>query len=339
MRTYLEAFLDKKMLQNYKYISNDIVYGKAGLSIYYAIMGRMNKDKKKMYKKCINDVLTKISDKTPISLEKGLLGVCLSIDYILSKFKKGNSDYVLSDLDSKIYREISLGIANSYMNFTQFVEMLFYVSTHLKLGVKNKTKRVVFEKASIELVENIYSCLPIDFFNEPIPFNINHPPLLFLDSLIRLHSLSIYKERIVHILNELGYNVLSSIPSLHANRLALFYIVKKACICLPELPNQWHECASILSQNISLDKILNEEIRNRQIFFLDGLSGVYLLMLSCNKLFGYNYYKVDKNLFYRRIMDSDTTKSLKKEILLNGFGLNGYWGIHLLYEYMKKLEG
>ncbi len=337
MITELESFLDNVIVQKYKYIPNDIMNGKAGLAIYYASIGTY-KDKNKLYNRCVNDVLTGIPDDTPISFENGLLGICISIECILSNYKNGNADYVLSDLDSKIYKEFSLGIAKNGETLDQFIEVVFYISIRLKYSMKNRRQRSLFMKISMYWIENIYSRLSLGFFKEPIPFKINQPFLLFVDSLIRFYNLSIYKNRIVHILNEMAYNALPNIPCLHANRLALLYVVKKACVSIPELSEQWHESASILSQNISIDKILNNEIQNRQIYFLDGLSGVYLLMIGCNRLFGYNYFNVNKDLYFRRVMDSDTTKKLKKEFSLASIGLNGYWGIYLLYKYMNKNE-
>ena len=269
-----------------------------------------------------------------MTLENGLFGICLSIDIILKYYKKGNPDYVLEDIDSLIYRKFYISQSNEYQSSENYIDALFYLSYHLKLSLYGKERRQLFIRESMVWVDYVYSNLPSDFFEELLPFNIIHKPLLFLDSLVCLYSQGIHCDRICHILNEIIYSL--NLPMQHANRLALLYIVKKTCITVEGLSDYWFEFADILSNNISMERIFNNEIKNRQIFFINGVSGIYLLMLGCNRLFEYNMFNIDTDYYFRRIMDSDVTKKLKKGIPHDAYSLNGYWGINLFYEYLKN---
>ncbi len=330
----INTILNKKIISQSKELSDGLFYGKAGLAIYYAIMSNRDKSVKKLYNDFINDILTNVSENTPMTLLNGLFGICISIDIILKYYKKGNPDYVLQDIDSMIFRKFNTDQTKDYKNIDNYIDALFYLSYHLKLGLHGKERRQLFIQESMVWTDYVYSNLSPYFFEEPLPFYILHKPLLFLDSLTCLYSQGIHCDRICHILNEITYSLY--LPTQHANRLALLYIVKKTCITVSGLSDFWFEFADILSNNISMDRIFNNEIKNRQIFFINGVSGIYLLMLGCNQLFEYDMFNIDTDYYFRRIMDSDVTKKLKKEIPPGAYSLNGYWGINLFYEYLKN---
>jgi hypothetical protein len=334
MKKLLDVFLEKSIMDKNKDLSNDLFYGKAGIAIYYAIKSNQDKSVQKFYNKFVNDILANVNENTPMTLEKGLLGVCLSIDIILKYYKKGNPDYVLENLDSMIYSKFCINQYKEHQSLDNYIDALFYLSYHLKLSLYGKERRQLFIRESMVWIDYVYSYLPSNFFEEPLPFSIIHKPLLFLDSLECLYTQGIHCDRICHILNEIAYSL--NLPTRHANRLALLYVVKKICITVEGLSVYWFEFADILTNHISMERIFNKEIKNRQIFFGDGLSGIYLLILGCNRLLGYKKFNIDINYYFRRVMDSDVTKKLKKEIPYEAYSLNGYWGINLFYEYLRN---
>lgn len=330
----LDIFLEKILKDKAKGLSNGLTYGKAGLAIYYAIKSNQDKSAQRLYNKYINDILAHVSESSPMTLENGLLGMCLSIDMILKYYKKGNPDYVLGDIDSLIYRKFCINQSREHQSTDNYIDAMYYLSCHLRLSLHGKERRQLFIRESMVWIDHVYSCLPPNFFEEPLPFNLFHKPLLFLDSLASFYTQGIHCDRICHILNEMAYSL--HLPTQHANRLALLYVVKKICTTVKGLSDYWFEFADVLANNISVERIFKKEIKNRQIFFVDGLSGIYMLMLGCNRLYGYELFRIDIGYYFRRIMDSDVTRKLKKEIPYEAYGLNGYWGIYLFYEHLQN---
>ena len=95
----------------------------------------------------------------------------------------------------------------------------------------------------------------------------------------------------------------------------------------------WDEQIEILSRYIDLQKIINEELENRDMFIVDGISGIYLLLSNLEKMnckFDY-----DKKLFMQKIKNSSVwdEKNLEAERL----GLiNGLCGLLWVYYLLEK---
>lgn len=205
MKKTVDIFLEKVLKDKAKELSNDLPYGKAGLAIYYAIKSDHDKSAQRLYNKYINDILAHVSESCPMTLENGLLGICLSIDLILKYYKKGNSDYVLGDIDSLIYRKFCIDHSSQYQSVDNYIDALYYLSCHLRLSLHGKERRLLFIRESMVWIDHVYSSLPSNFFEEPLPVNLINKPLLFLDSLACFYSQGIYCDRICHILNEVAY--------------------------------------------------------------------------------------------------------------------------------------
>ena len=100
--------------KQYDNLEVGLVYGKAGLAIYYANLSNEDPAYKAIYDRLIEDVLSKVSDKTPIEFPRGLLGISFALDIILHFFKPGNPDSVLNDLDAVIYKSLDKHAAIEY---------------------------------------------------------------------------------------------------------------------------------------------------------------------------------------------------------------------------------
>lgn len=333
----LESFLSKIAIKNEKEIpGNGLMYGKTSFAIYYGLASQKDKSFRKIYKHFLEEASDGITTDDELNLEMGLLGVCIGIDFILQKIEKDNVDEVLEDLDKHIYTSLcsSRSLDLSY-DVSTYSQILLYLTLRLDHSFKDKDKRNLFINEAILCINRITSTeLPIQFMEGPINFTLNNNILAFIEGLVRLYEIGIYRARIIHIFEEMTSKFV--FPKLHANRLAMLCAIKHACNVIPEIPVFWKEMENTLYLSISIEKIFKEEMLSRSIFFMDGLSGVYLLMYIYNKLSNKDIFFIDKEYYYQRIINSDVTKRLKKEMPLEAYGLNGYWGINLFYKFMQK---
>lgn len=333
----LDSFLLKIALKNEKEIpGNGLIYGKMGYAIYYGMASQKDNSFCKIYKHFLDDVLNKTTIEEKLDVTTGLLGVCIGIDFILQKIEKGNVDDILEDIDKHIYTMIcSTNHQYEYHNYEIYAQVLFYLALRLNHSMANKEKRVLFINEAISCINRISGIeIPIQFMEGPIYFTLNNPIIFFIEGLVRLYEMGIYRARIIHIFSEMATKFV--FPKLHANRLAMLCVIKHACNVITEIPDFWREIHQVLYNSISVEKIFQKELLNRNIFFMDGVSGVYLLMHVYNKLAKQDLFYIDREYYYHRIMNSDITKKLKSEIPLEAYGLNGYWGINLFYKSMLK---
>ena len=135
-----ESELLALLKKQYDELEDGLVYGKAGLTIYYACLSEKDPTYKTIYNKLINDMLSKVSDRTPIEFPRGLLGIAFALDVIMHYFKPGNPDNVLDDLDAVIYKSLFKESNKQPIDMNLAVEALFYFSLHLKLGIRSKVK-------------------------------------------------------------------------------------------------------------------------------------------------------------------------------------------------------
>ena len=273
----LDSFLSKIAIKNEKEIpGNGLMHGKTGFAIYYGLASQKDKSFGKIYKHFLEEVSNNMTTNDILEIETGMLGVCIGIDFILQKIVKGDVDEVLEDLDKHIYTSLC---SSKYINqeFNTYSQILLYLTLRLDHSFKDKDKRNLFINEAILCINRITSTeLPIQFMEGPINFTLNNNILAFIEGLVRLYEMGIYRARIIHIFEEMTSKFV--FPKLHANRLAMLCAIKHACNVIPEIPVFWKEMEHALYLSISIEKIFKEEMLSRSIFFMDGISGVYLLM-------------------------------------------------------------
>ena len=110
MKTINDPELLQILEKEYPHLENGLLYGKAGLAIYYAELSNRDHKFDKIYNRLIQDILSSVSKNTPIELNRGLIGICLAIDLILHFYNKGNPENVLEDVIPEIYKSYDLSI-------------------------------------------------------------------------------------------------------------------------------------------------------------------------------------------------------------------------------------
>ena len=319
--------------KQYKSIENGLLYGKAGLSLYYARLSSMDKTYKSTYNRLINDILKDVCSNTPIEFSRGLLGIGIAIDIILKFYKTGSSDYVLEEIDAYIYKTLDVNNQKSMVDIDLALEGLFYISLHLRYGIKNKTKREIFIKKAKSLLEYVYSVKQYDIFKEPIPAQLFTKEFFFLYSLFLLHEQGIYVERINHMCNELIYKLISSTPVLQFNKLKRVFLVSKILTTVNNLADLWIEHRDAVISQISIQQLTYEDFKDKQLHLTDGLTGMCILMEKINECFEHPKFDVPWDYYYTKVQNSSINEELSKECMpIYNLGINGFWGINYCLE-------
>ncbi len=317
----------------YKNIENGLLFGKAGLALFYARKSVLNKQYASIYNRLINDVLSTVNDNTPIEFSRGLLGIGFAIDIILKYYKKGNSDYVLDEIDAMIYKSLDTNDQRGLLDSYVAIEGLFYFSLHLKYGIKGRQKRDIFIRKAESLLEYVYKGFRSYIAKEEVPWSLLSDEFMFLYSLVILYEQNIYRKRILHILNELIYEIISFTPVFQFNRLTRLFLISKTIYTIKGLIPLWKEYQNDLFSLVSQDKLLNTECRDKQIYFADGLTGIFILMEGVNKYCENRFFEIPWSYYKRRVQNSTVKEHLsKKDIPLYDMGLNGFWGINYILE-------
>lgn len=315
--------------KNYDYLENGLIYGKAGLALYYARLSSMDKSYNNIYNRIIKDLLSKLNNNTPVEFKRGILGVGVAIDLILKFYKKGNSDYVLDDIDAIIYKSLDINTHEKMISAEQVIEGLFYFVLHIKYGIRNKRKKEIFVNKATALLEYVYSQNPLALIKEAIPGQLLTDEFFFLYSLASLSEQGYYTDRIMHICNELIYQLVHITPILQFNKLVRLFLMKKIKSSVHGISDLWDESINSLIYQIPIERLLQNECKDKQLHLSDGLTGICLLMEQINKYSIKPIFDVPWDYYSAKVNDSSIQEHFQKDILpMYDLGINGLWGIN-----------
>lgn len=322
------------LCKQYEKLEDGLVFGKAGLAIYYARLSNEDPAYKIMYNRLTDDLLSKVSGKTPIELTRGLLGIALALDFIMCYFKPGNPDIVLDDVDAVIYKNLDKGRDMKPLDFTLAVEGLFYLSMHLKYGIRCSSKRRIYCRKAINLLNDICLAMPIDFFQEPIPFNMFNRSAFLLYAIGNLYEQRIETQRIEHICNDLIYQLGTNVPIFQFTRLERLFVVTRLIKLGCAKDANWHEYQELLLNSLSLKELFNEECPDNQLTLSDGLTGAVFLMLGTNKYSETPIFDVPWNFYCARLEQcTSLTQITGNDMPLYKNGINWLWGMKTLLRF------
>ena len=303
-----------------------------------------------LYAYCVNDkrITTKLADRlidqlykdsenlNLINISQGLPGIGLGLDYLMRhNYLEGNSDTILEDIDNSIFRNTAYLTKNDKVQLPGLTEVLLYLSIRLKYGLKRSANRILFELLATKLINYIYTHRTEGWYNEPIPFSLYYSVPMYLVTLARIHRLNIYTTRIEKILKEMQPFLFAQLPLLHSNKLTLLYAIRAVCKQIQW--KEWEDYAQLLSTQLSIESILSEEMKNKNVLFTDGVAGIYLLLYLYNQE-NEEKLQIDHQLFHDRIEASLIWQQFEAddEFLKAHVGLNGYLGLQLLLIHLQS---
>jgi len=256
----------------------------------------------------------------------------MGIDYLIKqKYLQGNINSVLEDIDKLIFKSVVFETKPVTYKMNGIIPVLYFICTRIGQQHKGSDAGLMLEELCIKLINGLYRSLDLDFYEESYLFNILNyklPQFLFVAS--KIYSLQFYNYRIIEILKDISNIILSRMPALHFNRLYLLW----SLVHLKEATgwNIWDEQMNLLINHIDYQKIIYKELRNKDVFILDGVTGIYLLLSALKK----TVYPIsfEKTFFCRRIEESEIWKD---EEALEFLGvINGFSGLIWVY-YLIKL--
>lgn len=335
--TILNASFDDQKIWNIFKEKDDLslFYGKMGACIYYYCLqnGQSKSLSMKFADELIEQIYEKINEHMLVGIEQGIAGIALGTNFLIKyAYVKGNPDIVLEEIDNLIYKTIAYDENRNIINLNEFCEILYYLSIRLEQKYKDATNQHLFTELSIKIIDHIYMSRDMSFYKEPLPYNIHFLLANYLFVTNRFFHLGIHRKRIYKIWQEMRPFIFCQIPYLQANRLLLMYAVQQISNTLQE--NDWKEYSNLLRTQFSLDNLLNNELKDKNIFFSDGLSGIYLILNFYNSI-SPSPIHIDYQYIYNKIMSSSIWEHLNETYLLNRIGLDGFFGVKLLLPYLK----
>ncbi|WP_165043901.1 hypothetical protein [Dysgonomonas sp. ZJ709] len=280
--------------------------GKMGMCIYFYSLSRIDQDAKfgKIAESLLDEIFEQINTINSIDVKDGLAGIGLGVDYLLKhKFTKGNIDIILGDIDDIIFKQLSYSKYSDKIGSLTLIHLLYYLCIRYEKQIKSSENEYLFGELIIQTINNLYERIDAAFFEELLSYNVHYqlPQILYV--LGRLYSLNFYNCRISHIIEELSYKVLSIFPALHANRLYLLWGMDNINKQIND--NRWEKHIKMIRSNIDVNVILKQELRNKNIFFEDGVVSVYCILESLKKFFSKKELYTYKKDIYNKIEVSE----------------------------------
>ncbi|MCG2588209.1 lanthionine synthetase LanC family protein [Rhodohalobacter sulfatireducens] len=325
--------------------NNGLLNGKMGISIYFFHLAKNTSDGKhqEIAETLIDDVYQEVSKgRTPPNFEDGLAGIAWGIEYLVQQgFVEAETDDVLSVVDDKIYRhlvsadELPSGILEGIMGY------ILYILSRLegKDIHDESTDSFIFKRLLIELVNRLGDNIENRKFSteEPFSFDITWDLPICLILLGKIRVLNIYNAKIDRIIDHLTPLVLSLYPRLLSNRLYLLYSIEAL---LKEISLvDWRKHADLLQENLQVAHILQNELKNKNLLFLNGVTGISLIARRMYQVAREEKFVFNQEELIRKITVSEYWQDLKNgDVQRKSWGLLfGHAGIGLeLLELTKK---
>ena len=250
----------------------------------------------------LNDIYKNITPSSP-TFESGLAGIGWGIEYLINnEFCKGNSNDILREIDSCIFRlhqekeKITLNLTTGLGGY------LLYIIKRIENNKKYERNSIRKEQALInqdlfrQIIDRINTeaasaffflnkDLYIDFFNV-------FPHIIYI--MRKALSLNLYNEKILCILKQWAFNFEVSSPRLHIHRLLLAISLKEANDSL-EVPI-FNQVINNLLSSINYE-ILSTEYNPYSFSLIDGWHGFVFTLKKASITFDKNipnYESLDK---------------------------------------------
>lgn len=249
--------------------------GRMGQCVCAFVAGRMthNASMAKKAEGLLEEVLCNLGRVKANSISSGIMGIALGMTFLVRQgYIESDVDEMLEDIDRFMYK-ITAKFLEKEMPIeedTPILDVLLYMLVRYHTSNKKLQKRL-YQKIIIQLFNYVYIHQPVGFWEEPMPFNVKNETCVYLLELMAIYQLGIEQERILHILEELKAVVLTRIPLLQPNRL--FLMVTATYVGKITGDDGWYSFAARLQRHIDWERILVQDIPDKNLFPMTGVIG------------------------------------------------------------------
>jgi hypothetical protein len=300
--------------------------GKLGVCIMMDYLNRFKANAE--FEKCADDLLdevyTNTNDLMPLDIDSGITGIGLGISHLIEQgFVDENVNEALIKIDVPIYKNIVFPKEGVKTDYLLTNELLYYCINRFKQQQHGSEEAQIFKSLLFKLL-NAYVEFPEKLMDEPVAFSLRYPLPFFLHCLGLLAELEPFYEKIRQMAEEITYRITTHIPLLAGHSLYLLSGMQRLMKTV-QIP-LWEKHAARLRNEIDIQDIIKEEIHEPNIFFTDGLAGLWYLVDEYNQSSDEKIV-CDSGLFEDRIFGSTSWRKLlhddiflKENIGLSQFG-------------------
>jgi hypothetical protein len=310
-----------------------LLYGRMGYCIYFYKIAEISGDAAylKLADSLLDSICSSLGNYHNLNIESGLTGIGLGINYLVKEnLIEGNINIILKDFDIILFRFLSFQKKSNPEDLWLKVQLLYYFGIRLEYQKKGSKNEFIIKNLIFKIL-NSFSQIPDDFFEEPYSFSLDFRLPFFLYALGAVSKHDMFSEKVKKIADELTLKIISLIPILHSHKVYLIFgmslLAKGFNISL------WHKHIGLLRREIDIDYIFTNELKDKNIFFKDGISGMVFLLAEYNKSVE-NDEKIEYNSEYirNRIKTSKAWDDLidNEQFFRANSGLNGFCGLSLL---------
>lgn len=221
--------------------------GRMGVALALYVLSRKEKNSgiADVADKMLSSILDKLGTIKTMSVDSGLLGIGLAVDYLMAeKYVEGEADDVLREIDAAVYREVmDSRIEIGLDSCSGLVGYLFYVVSRLGHTEKTNPVRHGLICASLRsIVDRLSGVVPSCIPDLPRDLYISvlwKYPLLFIVLGMAL-DLNAYNAKIVALLRSWSFYLKAYVPAGNVNKLylavSLAYLNKR--VDSPEIEEQ-----------------------------------------------------------------------------------------------------
>lgn len=306
--------------------------GKMGFCIYYYYLSRTNNSKyKKIADRILDQIFSDITVIKSIDLKDGLLGIALGLSYLQkNEYIKGDMNIVLQDIDNLIFKKLSYSDNYKLLSSDNVIQLLYFLYERLNVQKSNSEMEFLLKELIIHTINVLYEKIDVNFFEEPPYYKIDYSLPFCFYVLGQVYKLNLYNYKIDKMLKEYSSKIYSINPTFHANKLYLFWGMNSL---IAANVNGWNEYLNKLKSEFNLMTVLNNELRDKNIFFEDGLVSLYILLFNLRGAIGDRDFFSYKKLIYDRIINSSIWNLMDNNVFFNDRrGLyDGYCGVAMLF--------
>lgn len=332
------SFLNSKLISflEKENTSLNLTEGKLGFCIYFYYLGSVynNKKYKQIATRLLDHIFESIDILESIDVKNGLAGIGLGVDYLIkNNYVKGNINVILNDIDDVIFKNLTCSKHYEKLDTLSLIHILYYLCIRLKSQKQGSENEYLFKELIIQTVNNLYERVDLSFYEEPIVYNIDYPLAQLLFVINEIYILDFYNYRLIKIIEELSHKVLSIIPLLHCNKL---YLLAGMVALQKQIQDKnWEKHIHLLINEIDMNILLDQELRDRNIFFNNGYPSICLLAIYLKEYISKEYIKkalqkIEESTMWNLLLQEPSYFNIHKGLY------KGFPGTILFMELMKN---